>query len=937
MTDMTPVGGVWMGWVPNEGPDLKWIAQYGIPVLASDDFMNGSLYSGVSSPINIPTIPPTPPLQNKVYVAFILSDGDNIQYMQHQMNVLWNSAARGTVPIGWTTEPLACDMDPGMLNYYWSTATTNDCLVSGPDGAGYAHINNWSTANVNPYTKAAGSYLQRGGQRIITVWNTLSSANAKYYATNCPTLVGLFDDQDGYYTTTNYGKVPVIGFPSSDNYAEVNTALLPGITNTAASWNGSTPMFIAVQGSAWDITPTDLQTVENSLDQNEYIVVRPDHLFLLYKQQAGLGVSAASPYVFAQPTNQTASIGTNIIFSASATGSAPLSYQWQLNGTNIAGATTNTYTKTNVQSSDAGNYSMLVTNAAGSVTSSNAVLTVYPALTNAPFATTQPAYGVTSNGATLRGMIAPNCTNNVGWFEWGTNASYGQRTAMTNFDSGYQVVPVSAVISNLTTRLVYHYRVAASNAVGAVWGADQLFTTGGWVKAWGDNSYGQTNVPAGLTNAVLIASGAYHALALQNNGAVVAWGMNANGQTNVPASLTNVIALAAGYQHSLALKPDGTVVAWGGNGWGQTNVPAGLTNVIAIAAGAYHSLALNSGGTVVSWGYNNDGQTNVPAGLVNVVGLAAGLYHSLVLKADGTVLAWGDNTFGQTNVPAGLSNVVAVSAGQYHNLTLKTDGTVMAWGRNNLGQTNVPAGLTNVVAIACGDNYNLGLKTDGTIVAWGDNSLGQTNLPPGLKNVAQLAGGFNSGLLIGNQLPQAGSLTLNGYVNHDLLARLSGTGDYGTTLSYRITTLPTAGTLYQSVTGTRGSLINATNTTVSDGGGQIIFAAVTNQTGAPYAAFAYVANDGLNDSLPAQVVVNIALPAPPQLTSITGNAGSPGNEVFTLNFSGSSNATYSVWASINLSVWDWIGTAIETPPGLYQFTDTTSSNFASRFYRVSAP
>ena len=59
-------------------------------------------------------------------------------------------------------------------------------------------------------------------------------------------------------------------------------------------------------------------------------------------------------------------------------------------------------------------------------------------------------------------------------------------------------------------------------------------------------------------------------------GAVVAWGWNPYGQTNVPAGLTDVTAVAAGSLHSLALKRDGTVVAWGDNSYGQTPVPADL-------------------------------------------------------------------------------------------------------------------------------------------------------------------------------------------------------------------------------------------------------------------------------------------------------------------------------------------------------------------------
>ena len=96
----------------------------------------------------------------------------------------------------------------------------------------------------------------------------------------------------------------------------------------------------------------------------------------------------------------------------------------------------------------------------------------------------------------------------------------------------------------------------------------------------------------------------YYSLALKADGTVVGWGDNSYGQTNIPAGLTNVVAIAAGDYHSLALKADGTVVGWGDNSYGQTNIPAGLTNVVAIAAGGYHSLALKADGTVVGWGDN---------------------------------------------------------------------------------------------------------------------------------------------------------------------------------------------------------------------------------------------------------------------------------------------------------------------------------------------
>jgi hypothetical protein len=58
VSSMTSANGVYLGWWPHEGGDLQWIAQYGIPVLASDYFDNGSVYGGVAVPISIPPIPP---------------------------------------------------------------------------------------------------------------------------------------------------------------------------------------------------------------------------------------------------------------------------------------------------------------------------------------------------------------------------------------------------------------------------------------------------------------------------------------------------------------------------------------------------------------------------------------------------------------------------------------------------------------------------------------------------------------------------------------------------------------------------------------------------------------------------------------------------------------------------------------------------------------
>lgn len=281
LKDMKPAAGVYMGWWPSEGDGLEWIAQYGIQVLASDFFSNGSIYGGVRRQINVPPMPKPPPLENKVYVALIVSDGDNVQYMQHALMKFWAAAPRGTMPMGWTVSPLAVDLDPAMLNYYWSTATTADCLVSGPSGAGYAHINRWSDANIDKFAKVSGPYLQRAGLRVITVWDRVNSTVADAFARRCPNLLGLADE-GGEYSAVNKGLRTIKLTPA---YVSSVKEMVSGITNAASDWNGSAPVFVAAQADVWKLNPTDFPKIAAALDPSKYQFIRPDQLFILANEK----------------------------------------------------------------------------------------------------------------------------------------------------------------------------------------------------------------------------------------------------------------------------------------------------------------------------------------------------------------------------------------------------------------------------------------------------------------------------------------------------------------------------------------------------------------------------------------------------------------------------------------------------------------------------
>jgi hypothetical protein len=81
------------------------------------------------------------------------------------------------------------------------------------------------------------------------------------------------------------------------------------------------------------------------------------------------------PAISTQPVSQTKAAGSSVTFSVTAAGNIT-SYQWRFNGVNIAGATASSYTIPSVNSGNAGNYTVVVANSAGPITSNVAVLTV---------------------------------------------------------------------------------------------------------------------------------------------------------------------------------------------------------------------------------------------------------------------------------------------------------------------------------------------------------------------------------------------------------------------------------------------------------------------------------------------------------------------------------------------------------------------------------
>lgn len=543
------------------------------------------------------------------------------------------------------------------------------------------------------------------------------------------------------------------GWTLSSNAVLTVTATPPSIqtqpTNQTVFVNDTAIFNVAATGSLplnyqWNLngvvldgaTNASLKLVNVQTNQAGIYMVQVTNAFgSLFSSNAVLTVVGLLPTISSQPTNQTVIAGGSAIFRVTATGSLPLSYQWSFNGTNISGATNTFLALTNAQADQAGNYAVQVSNLFGSTNSAMAVLVVE----------LQPIIFIQPTNQTLMAGSTGFFSVSVGGF---SPLSYQWQFNGTNIDGATNPL---LTLENVQTNNDGFYQVIVTNAYGSVTSSvATLIVTHSFVVAWGDNTYGQSEVPRGLANVVAIAAGGYHNLALRADGTVVAWGYNVDGETNVPADLTNVAAIAAGGLTSLALRADGTVVAWGYNGEGETNVPAGLTNVVAIAAGSLHCLALRANGTVVGWGYNVYGGTQAPASLTNAVAIAAGYGFSLALRADGTVVAWGGSPYGLPSVPQSLTNTVTIVLSGMLNMALQADGTTVVWGDDSYGETSVLTSLTNAVAIASGSYHCLALQGNGAVVAWGDNRAGDSSVPTSLTNAVAIAAGFYHSLALEN-------------------------------------------------------------------------------------------------------------------------------------------------------------------------------------------
>ncbi|MCS6830596.1 MAG: GxGYxYP family putative glycoside hydrolase, partial [bacterium] len=281
-----------------EGPGVTLFAEFGKYLVGTINVSNLTVHSGIRvAQFRQKPAPPVPPLRDdKVYVSFIMSDGDNLPVLtSFNFPQLWRDPLRGTFPIGWTISPAAGWLIPAVVDYYYETSSPQDYWLTAVSGLGYTYP--------DPFGKR-----YRDSERVYIDFLNLTRLAMAPMDLHIAWIMGVTDPRriaqyadivQAQALFPDYGK-RVTRYEDATYLTSRNVPVF----HAALSWreNASNEEQLALwEQQVRAMTPahrpaflhlflwnwgTSLPLLRDLLHRlgDEYVAVRPDHLAALYRQ-----------------------------------------------------------------------------------------------------------------------------------------------------------------------------------------------------------------------------------------------------------------------------------------------------------------------------------------------------------------------------------------------------------------------------------------------------------------------------------------------------------------------------------------------------------------------------------------------------------------------------------------------------------------------------
>ena len=588
-------------------------------------------------------------------------------------------AATGTAPLSYQWQKNGVNVGTNSSSYTTAAATTSD------NGASFTVTITNSAGNIKSAaailtvnaTPVAPSITTQPGSQSVTAGQTATFSVA---ATGTAPLSYQWQ-KNGVNVGTNSSSYTTAAATTSDNGASftvtitnsagniksaaailtVNaTPVAPSITTQPGSQSvtaGQTATFsVAATGTAplsyqWQKNGVNVGTNSSSYTAAATTSDNGASFTVTITNSAGNTKSAAAiltvnaapvaPSITTQPGGQSVTAGQTATFSVAATGTAPLSYQWQKNGVNV-GTNSSSYTAAATTSDNGASFTVTITNSAGNTKSAAAILTVNAAPV-APSITTQPGSQSVTAGQTATFSVAATGTAPLS-YQWqkngvnvGTNSSSYTTAAATTSDNG---ASFTVTITNSAGNMKSAAAILTVNA------APVTYTISGSISGAGGNGATVTLSGAASASTTANSSGNYTFSGLANGTYAVTpaqtgytFSPSSQAATINGANVTgvNFTATSVGTTYTIS----GTISPSAG-GSGATVILSGAAGATTTAnsSGVYSFTALGNGSYTVT--PSNSGYSYTPTNQAVTINGASVSGVNFTASASATVIFYDD-------------------------------------------------------------------------------------------------------------------------------------------------------------------------------------------------------------------------------------------------------------------------------------------------------